>query len=116
MNLGNFVKPTAKQQEILTAVSTASAAQEERIRYIITFALESIKTSINNVHSTILTFQFSTEQRKSTINNVFSERCFGQLDAIARLHRNLKFVHKETTVMAAQNKFWPWFKERDLQI
>ena len=47
------------------------------------------------------------------VNNVFSERCFGQLDAVSRLHRNLKFVLKETTVMAAQNKFWPWFKERD---
>ena len=75
--------------------------------------LESIKTSIHSVHSKIIDYQFLEEQRNSTINNVFAERCFGQLDAVSRLHRNLKFVHKETTVMAAQNKFWPWFKERD---
>ena len=113
-HLGNFIKPTPKQAEIFAEiVSSETPEMKERAKYIMLLALESIKASILSVHSTILEYQFSDEQRNSTINNVFAERCFGQLDAVSRLHRNLKFVHKETTVMAAQNKFWPWFKERD---
>ena len=113
-HLGNFIKPTTKQVEIFQKVVVCNTPEvRERAKYIMLLALESIKISIDSVHSTIMDYQFSEEQRNSTINNVFAERCFGQLDAVSRLHRNLKFVHKETTVMAAQNKFWPWFKERD---
>ena len=113
-HLGNFIKPTTKLVEIFQKVVVCNTPEvRERSKYIMRLALESIKISIDSVHSTIMDYQFSEEQRNSTINNVFAERCFGQLDAVSRLHRNLKFVHKETTVMAAQNKFWPWFKERD---
>ena len=113
-HLWNVIEPTTKQVEIFSKVVVCNTLEvRERAKFITLLALESIKTSIHSVHSTILDYQFS--QWTSTINKVFAGRCFSQLDAVSRLHRNLKFVHKETTVMAAKNKFWPWFKERDQQ-
>ena len=108
--LGNFVKPTDKQTKILRDIRKLSAASNERLRYILRLGLQSIQNSIYRVHATILEFQFTDDQLRSSVNNVFSERVFGQLDNISRLHRNLKFVHRETIVMASTNKFWDWFE------
>ena len=83
--LGNFIKPTTKQVEIFQKVVVCNTPEvRERAKYIMLLALESIKISIRSVHSTIMNYQFSEEQRNSTINNVFAERCFGQLDAVSR--------------------------------
>ena len=108
--LGHFVRLSDKQSKILRDIRTLSAASKERLRFILRHGLQSIQNSIYRVHATILEFQFSDDQLRSSVNNVFSERVFGQLDNISRLHRNLRFVHRETIVMASTNKFWDWFE------
>lgn len=111
--LGHFYKNTSKQKNIVGGIALLPRESQERVTYILLKALASIKNSIYRVHSCILGYQFSEDQLKSSVNNIFSERCFGSLDAVSRLHQNLKFVHRETCVMITQNKFWDWFKVSD---
>ena len=58
-----------------------------------------------------ISWNFHSWMTKSEVPFMFFlERVFGQIDNISRLHRNLRFFHCETIVIASTNKFWHWFE------
>ena len=108
-NLGRYIKRTERQANVLAAIELMPVSVRERFDFFLVEALKSIQTSITQVHSTVLSYQFDEIQKNSVVNNIQCERQFARLDSISRLRRNLRFVHRECLVMVKSNNFWAYF-------
>ena len=108
-NLSRYIKRTERQASVLAAIESMPLAVKERFDFFLIEAMKSIQTSITQVHSTILSYQFDEIQKNSVVNNIHCERQFARLDSISRLRRNLRFIHRECLVMVKSNNFWAYF-------